>query len=204
MTYDLRARRWDKRMQEVDVTQGNPIPPDPYKTNEYLDSIYLEPRTKRDLLEQAAYFFISDLPFPPRMRSDFLSFRVTPHQFEADVVARLLQAELDGDADLPSQAKRSEVREMFERWMMQEFKTPLTMERIKESRHFTLLDKSHYMQLYQVPLKSPSAPSKAQHDSEARPPSSGARAQVPANLYGDESSYKSFPNIGDAIHIPKL
>ena len=171
-------------MKEIDVTQGNPIPPNPYETSEYLDSIYQAPRTKRDLLEHAVYLFISDAPFPPRMRSDFVSFRVTPRMFEASVVATLLQAQLDGESVLPSQAKRSEVREIFDRWMSQESDAPMTMEKLKQWQHFTLVDKSHYLQLYQVPLSPPVASNEAQHGGEAHLP--------------------KLREVVDTVHIPKL
>ena len=152
--YDLRAREWDQRMKDTDTTQGEPIAPDPFKTVAYLDSIYPPVMVghfwgKEKLLELAAYYFINDLPFPPRMRSDFVRFHVTPEQFEARTYVMLLTVDIE--FGLPKEANRPEVIELANRWKAKPSE-PMTMETLKNSKHIQVMDKRTYLQIYDIPL----------------------------------------------------
>ncbi|MNU19559.1 hypothetical protein D3C71_77880 [compost metagenome] len=150
--YDSRARRWDERMRDVDQSEGDPKALPVAQTYiETVESQYISHTSKLELVKDAAELFTHNLPFPPRMRSQFVQFGVTPNDFREALF--LLVWQLRETGNLPITGEREELSTLIVDIEV-EMKSGSPIPLGERKRH-SVVDKRLYVQLYDVPLESP-------------------------------------------------
>lgn len=139
-------------MRDVDQSEGDPkaLPVEQTYTQS-ADSQYRRFARKEDLVREAAYMFLHNLPFAPRMRSQLVEHRVTPSDFREALF--LLVWRLRETGKLPITGEREEVTSLINDIEREMKGRPLLP--FNQRKHHSVVDASCFHQLYDVPLTPP-------------------------------------------------